>query len=299
MFESIKELNGNLHIYNVRDFDLKDIFECGQCFRWNPEEDGSYTGVAFGKAVNISYEPNDGSEDGTVIIKNSREADFENIWRKYFDLDRDYGEIKAVLSKDDEVMQEAVEFGGGIRILNQDEWETLISFILSQNRNIPLIKKSIEQVSRKFGKRIPGPDDREYYAFPEPEVLASIEEEDLAECKLGYRARYVVETSRAIAEDKAKLYEMTSAGYKEAFEFLKSLCGVGPKVANCVLLFSMEKYESFPIDVWVRRLMSILYGTDENNLREIKEYADKRFGELGGFAQQYLFYHAREKGLGK
>lgn len=299
MFEGVKELNGNLHIYNVRDFNLKDIFECGQCFRWNQKDDGSYTGVAFGKAVNISYLPEEGKDSGTVVIKNSSEADFENVWRKYFDLDRDYGAIKAILAENDDVMKEAIGFGSGIRILNQDEWETLISFILSQNRNIPLIKKSIEHISRKFGKRIQGPDDGEYFAFPEPEVLANIDEAELDECRLGYRARYVMETSRAIAENKEALYAMTKADYAEAFAFLKSLCGVGPKVANCVLLFSMEKYESFPIDVWVRRLMSVLYGTDENNLKEIQEYADRKFGELGGFAQQYLFYNAREKGLGK
>ena len=137
------------------------------------------------------------------------------------------------------------------------------------------------------------------YAFPEPKVLAGVSEEELAECRLGYRARYVAQTSKMIAQDEQGLYNMSGASYKEALEYLTSLCGVGPKVANCILLFSMEKYESFPIDVWVRRLMSVLYGADENNLKEIRECSERKFGRLGGFAQQYLFYYARENNIGK
>ncbi|MDO4481256.1 MAG: DNA glycosylase [Bacillota bacterium] len=299
MYEGISENNNTVTVYGVRDFELKDIFECGQCFRWNPDEDGSYSGVAFGRAVNVSYNRKGDSDAGTLIIRNSTAEDFENIWKKYFDLERDYGEIKKELSRDDEIMVKAVEYGGGIRILNQDEWETLISFILSQNRNIPLIKKSIEEISRRYGEPVFDYKGNVRYAFPEPEVLAGVSEEALAGCRLGYRARYVTETSKAIAGQKELLYSMTGASYKEALDYLTGLCGVGPKVANCILLFSMEKYESFPIDVWVRRLMSALYGTDENNLKEIREYSDKKFGHLGGFAQQYLFYYARENNIGK
>ena len=214
-------------------------------------------------------------------------------------MERDYGKIKEELSKNDEIMRTAISFGGGIRLLNQDEWEALISFILSQNRNIPLIKKSIEEICSRFGEPIKDADGKTCYSFPKPQVLAALTEADLAQCRLGYRARYVVETARAVAAQPEKLYKMTAASYDEAFKYLTSLCGVGPKVANCVLLFSMEKYGSFPIDVWVRRLMAELYGTDENNLKEIKECAEKKFGSLGGFAQQYLFYYARENGIGK
>ncbi len=299
MFKEIKEENNCVYVYGVSDFALKDIFECGQCFRWNRRDDGSYFGVAFGRAISVYYEAEPDKTEGMFIIKNCNEADFQKIWKKYFDLERDYGKIKSVLSENDEIMKTAVSFGAGIRLLNQDEWETLISFILSQNRNIPLIKKSIEEISRKFGKPIADADGNVCYAFPTPRALAALSEEDLADCRLGYRARYVLETAKVIASEPQLLYEMTKASYEEAFSYLKKLCGVGPKVANCILLFSMEKYSSFPIDVWVRRLMSVLYGTDENNLKEIKECAEERFGELGGFAQQYLFYYARESGLGK
>lgn len=299
MYKGIKEEKNSVLVYGLRDFELKDIFECGQCFRWNPEEDGSYSGVAFGRAVNILYEKEGDREEGTLIIRNSTAEDFENIWKKYFDIERDYGQIKEELSENDEIMAKAVEYGRGIRILNQDEWETLISFILSQNRNIPLIKKSIEEICRRYGEPVYDFNGNIRYAFPRPEVLADVSEEELSECRLGYRARYVTETSKVIAGETDRLYSMTKASYKEALDYLTGLCGVGPKVANCILLFSMEKYESFPIDVWVRRLMSALYGTDENNLKEIREYSDKKFGRLGGFAQQYLFYYARENNIGK
>ena len=299
MYKGIKEEKNSVLVYGLRDFELKDIFECGQCFRWNPEEDGSYSGVAFGRAVNILYEKEGDREEGTLIIRNSTAEDFENIWKKYFDLERDYGQIKEELSENDEIMAKAVEYGRGIRILNQDEWETQISFILSQNRNIPLIKKSIEEICRRYGEPVYDFNGNIRYAFPGPEVLADVSEEELSECRLGYRARYVTETSKVIAGETDRLYSMTKASYKEALDYLTGLCGVGPKVANCILLFSMEKYESFPIDVWVRRLMSALYGTDENNLKEIREYSDKKFGRLGGFAQQYLFYYARENNIGK
>ena len=299
MYKGIKEEKNSVLVYGVRDFELKDIFECGQCFRWNPEEDGSYSGVALGRAVNVLYEKEGDREEGTLIIRNSTAEDFENIWKKYFDLERDYGQIKEKLSENDEIMAKAVEYGRGIRILNQDEWETLISFILSQNRNIPLIKKSIEEICRRYGDPVYDFNGNIRYAFPRPEVLADVSEEELSECRLGYRARYVTETSKVIVGETDRLYSMTKASYKEALDYLTGLCGVGPKVANCILLFSMEKYESFPIDVWVRRLMSALYGTDENNLKEIREYSDKKFGRLGGFAQQYLFYYARENNIGK
>ena len=299
MYKGIKEEKNSVLVYGLRDFELKDIFECGQCFRWNPEEDGSYSGVAFGRAVNILYEKEGDREEGTLIIRNSTAEDFENIWKKYFDLERDYGQIKEELSENDEIMAKAVEYGRGIRILNQDEWETLISFILSQNRNIPLIKKSIEEICRRYGEPVYDFNGNIRYAFPRPEALAAVSEEELSECRLGYRARYVTETSKVISGETDRLYSMTKASYKEALDYLTGLCGVGPKVANCILLFSMEKYESFPIDVWVRRLMSALYGTDENNLKEIREYSDKKFGRLGGFAQQYLFYYARENNIGK
>lgn len=297
MYEYIEEERDGVRLYGVRDFGLSHVFDCGQCFRWNREEDGSYSGVAFGRSLNLSE--GSGKKEGTVLIRGADGEAFEKIWKKYFDLERDYGLIKDRLTANDPVMKEAAAFGAGIRILNQDEWETLISFIISQNRNIPLIKKSVEELSRLFGEPVEGWDGREAYAFPSVERLAELNEDDIGMCRLGYRTRYVIETAKAVAENPDLLYDMTGRSYEEAFDYLRSFCGVGPKVANCVLLFSMEKYASFPVDVWVRRLMSILYGSSESDAGSAQKIAADFFGDLGGFAQQYLFYYAREKGLGK
>jgi len=280
----------------IKDFNLTHIFDCGQCFRWNKEDDGSYTGVAFGKAVNMAFVPEyEGSCTGSLVIEGADEADFENIWKKYLDLERDYGKIKEELAKGDKVVAEAITSGEGIRLLNQDNWETLISFIISQNNNIPRIKKCIENLSMEFGVELPEYRGQKRFAFPTFERLAQVSEEDLAPIKLGYRARYIVETAKAVAKDQGKtLYSLSQIPTKEAYEYLTSLCGVGPKVANCILLFAMEKYASFPIDVWVRRVMSRLYGIEENNIKAMAKFAEDTFGEYGGFAQQYLFYHIRE-----
>lgn len=298
-------------IKEVKDFNLKHIFDCGQCFRWEEEADGSYTGTAFGKTVNMRLEREaDGaccagsggnhgggfeSCSGFLIIDGASEEDFENIWRVYLDLDRDYGEIKKTLAAGDLVVANAIKSGEGIRLLNQDNWETLISFIISQNNNIPRIKRCIENLSAAFGEPLPEYRGRKRYAFPTFERLSELEPEDLSEIRLGYRARYITETAKAVASDGGEmLYSLSEVPTKEAYEYLTSLCGVGPKVANCILLFSMEKYESFPIDVWVRRVMNRLYNIDENDVKSMSAFAGEKFGAYGGFAQQYLFYYMRE-----
>ena len=213
----------------------------------------------------------------------------EEFWRDYLDLGRDYGKIKEKLSEDDEIIGAAIEYGSGIRLLNQDRWETLISFIISQNNNIPRIKGCIEKLCAMFGKPIGTFRGKEYFSFPERERLAGISEEDLEPVRLGYRARYIVETAKAdIDLEKASELDTPSL-----YRYLLSLTGVGPKVANCILLFGFSRYDSFPVDVWVRRVMNRLYGFDEKDMKGMTRFAEEKFGSLGGFAQQYLFYYIR------
>ena len=273
----------------IRDFDLDHIFQCGQCFRWEKQADGTYAGVAKKRIVNVRYDAErPGATDaGRLTITPCSEEEFETVWRPYFDLDRDYGKIKETLSRDDDIMEKAVKYGYGIRLLKQDLWETIVSFIISQNNNIPRIKGCIERLCDNFGEPLtegaaggPVPHD-----IPEPEALASLTEEDLAPVRLGYRAKYLIETSRTVCEK----------GLPEDFDDLSSLCGVGPKVASCISLFGMQDYSSFPIDVWVMRVMHELYGLDEKNKKAMAEFARERFGDLGGFAQQYLFYYMRDR----
>ena len=189
-------------IENVRDFHPEHIFECGQCFRWNRQDDGSYTGTAMGRIVNIRLCP-EGDEGekacaGKVIIKNASPEDYEKIWRQYLDLDRDYGMIKQRLSAGDEVMENAVAAGRGIRILKQDLWETIVSFIISQNNNIPRIKGCIEKLSALAGERLEDYDGQAVYALPTVERLARLESDDLAPVRLGYRAPYLIKTARKL-----------------------------------------------------------------------------------------------------
>ena len=266
-------------VENIRDFNLKHIFDCGQCFRWNEEPDGSYTGIAMGKPVNMSF------RDGTLEIENCTEEEFYTIWKPYLDLDRDYGRIKRKLSRCDRNMKKAVMTGDGIRILHQDLWEIIISFIISQNNNIPRIRGCIENLAGLFGESAGIYRGREWFNLPGPEKLASLSVEDLAQIKPGYRGKYLIGTAKAVAEK----------GLPETEEELLKLPGVGPKVANCIALFGMGKMNSFPIDVWVQRVMNQIYGIDEKNKKEMKAYAEEHFGELGGIAQQYLFYYIREK----
>mgnify|MGYP001000210862 FL=1 len=279
--------------YKIKDFDPKHIFECGQAFRWRREDDDSYTAIHGGKIINVK------NDNENIIFSNTNEEDFQNIWYNYFDLQTDYGKIKAELSKD-KVLEEAIKFGEGIRILNQDPYETTISFIISANNQIPRIKKSIELISENYGEFIGEYKGKKYYSFPEPEVLANTDEKELEEkCKVGYRSKYIVNTSKMIYNKEVNLDELYSIKTKDAKEILMKLPGVGPKVSDCILLFSLNKNDAFPVDVWVKRVMEHFYLKEDTKLKDISKYADEKFGDLGGFAQQYLFYYAREQGIGR
>ena len=279
---------------NAKSFNLKDIFECGQCFRWNKQEDGSYTGIWKENVLNISQEGN------KIIFKGICEnGDIEKEIKEYFDLDRDYEEIKEKLAKIDENMKLSINYGKGIRILNQDLWETIISFIISANNNIPRIKGIIERLSKKYGKEIKW-NDESYYTFPTPQELKNVTVEDYRNIGLGFRDIRLYETTKMINEKAIDLEELKqNPNTQEVREKLLALSGVGPKVADCILLFStLKRFEVFPIDVWVRRVMNELYIKKEDETKvskkEIEKLAYEKFGNLAGMAQQYLFYWRRE-----
>ena len=295
------EQNNSYTIEGIKDFDPVHTFECGQCFRWEQQPDGSYTGAAMGRIVNMRFDagaadPNGGSgvaarrsseraagQSGRLTITPCTEEDFDDIWRPYLDLDRDYTAIKTRLSEGDDIMKKACEYGYGIRILKQDLWETIVSFIISQNNNIPRIKGCIERLCDNFGEPIGNETVR--HDIPRPEVMAALSVEDLAPVRLGYRAKYLIETAKTVCEE----------GLPGDFDELSALCGVGPKVASCIALFGMQDYASFPIDVWVMKVMHELYGLPEGNKKAMAKFAAEHFGELGGFAQQYLFYYMRDR----
>ena len=301
----IIEANNGIRIKDMKDFEPKHIFECGQAFRWYKENDGSYTTINRGKVLNIKREGKD------IVFTNTNEEDFHDIWYDYFDLGRDYGAIKEELSKDP-VLREAIEFGWGIRVLKQNPFEMIISFIISANNQIPRIKKSIELISKRCGEKISNPypygndanipDDnsREYYKFALPNTLARENPDDLEQsCKVGYRAKYIVNTSRMIHNGEIDIHSLYKYPTKEAKEILMKFPGVGPKVSDCILLFGFNRDDVFPVDVWIKRVMEHFYIDSDMKLNDINEYANDRFGGLAGYAQQYLFYYARELGIGK
>ncbi len=275
------------------DFDPQHVFDCGQCFRWLKEEDDSYTGVVQGKVVNVK------KENDLIIFDNTNKEDFDNIWFDYFDLGRDYSEIKNELKVMDEYLEKATEFGKGIRILQQDGWEMLISFIISANNRIPMIQRAINNLSQKYGKFIGEYRGKKYYAFPTPEELSQASVEDIRACQTGFRDKYIKSVVDYVNENNENVLFYRRLNTDECIKELMKFNGVGPKVADCIALFGMQKYDTFPVDVWVKRVMEEFYVEDNLSLSKIRQFALEKFGDSAGFAQQYLFYYARELGIGR
>ena len=278
---------------NISSFEPKHIFECGQCFRWDEESDGSYTGIVKNNVINVK------KVDNEVIFSSFGADNLEKLVIDYFDLNRNYEEIKTSLSKVDEYLENSIKYGSGIRILNQDLWETIISFIISANNNIPRIKGIINRLSYKYGNKIEW-KGKEYYTFPTVEELSKATVEDLRKAGLGFRDVRVFDTTKKILEKQVDLEEFhKEKDTKKVRETLLTLSGVGPKVADCILLFStLKRFDVFPIDVWVRRVMNDLYIKNEDeskvNKKEIEKLAKEKYGDLEGIAQQYLFYWKRD-----
>lgn len=280
--------NNIVTVDGVNDFTLSQILECGQCFHFDKLDEEVYKVVAFGRAVKMEQ------TDKVLRIYGSSMEDYEGIWKLYLDMDNDYGLIKQSVIKADGALKTAVDEKSGIRILNQDFFETLISFIVSQNKSIPQIKQCVKNISHRFGDEVIGYNGEAFYVFPDVQRLHDATEEELRECKVGFRAPYIKNATEAVysgAVTKEKLDELDIA---QARELLMTIKGVGEKVANCVLLFGLGRREAFPVDVWMKRIMEQMYfdGKDTKK-QDIEAFAVNKFGDLGGYAQQYLFDYAR------
>lgn len=281
-------------IKNQNSFELKDIFECGQCFRWNEQEDGSYTGVIKNGIINVK------KEDETITFTGICDKNIEEVVNEYFDLKRDYEKIKEQLGNVDEYLKTSIQYGKGIRILNQDLWETIISFIISANNNIPRIKGIIERISQKYGNEIEW-NGKKYYTFPTYEQLKDVTVQEYRNLGLGFRDIRLYETTQMILNKEVDLEKLkNNPNTQEVRNELLRLSGVGPKVADCILLFSdLKRFDVFPIDVWVRRVINDLYIKEDDETKvskvKIEKLAEEKFGDLKGLAQQYLFYWRREQ----
>ena len=281
----------SLEVSGVEGLDLSKTFDCGQCFRFEPVENSRHEcewgGIAHGRAVSFA------SEGDKLYIYNAKEGDFYSVWRHYLGLDTDYDAIERdILSRSDsESLAKAVEYGRGIRILAQEHWETLCSFIISQNNNIPRIKKLIRALSESMGDEI----DTDLmvshgacgYAFPSAKAVEAAGIERLAELKTGFRAKYIYDAARRVSSGELDLDAVAAADTPMAVDMLCEIKGVGPKVAACSLLFGFGRLESFPIDVWIKRALEKYFPGD---------FDASRLGPYAGVAQQYLFYYERYLG---
>ena len=287
------EKDNSIILEEIENFDAKAIFTCGQAFRWYEESDGSFTTVHLGRVLNVL------NEKDRVIFKGTNLKEFDEIWMDYFDLNTDYKEIRKVLSNN-EILPKAMEYGEGIRILNQNHFEMLISFIISANNMIPRIKKSIEVISMRYGKFICEDENRKYYSFPTVEELSRATVEDLRKfAKVGFRDKRIFDTVNMILNEKIDLDNFENLKTDILREELLKFSGVGNKVADCIMLFSYKRGEVFPVDVWIKRVMEELFIKKETPVKKISKEADRIFGKYAGYAQQYLFYYGREEKIGK
>ncbi len=288
-YKSIESFNEGIIIKGVDNFELDHIFECGQCFRWNKQSNGNYIGVVYGRVIEVE------KKDTDVKIYNVNEKEFNDLWCDYFDLKRDYTVIKEEFQKDP-LLKKAVNFGHGIRLLQQEPFELTISFIISSNNRIPMIKRAINNLSKKWGKAIEYKGEM-YYTFPTASNLEKASLEEIQSCGLGFRARYVKDSANRIYSGDVDLEFIKAQDDDICHEELKKLNGIGPKVSDCIMLFSMQKYSAFPVDVWVKRAMQFFYLAPDVSLPKIRAFARDKFEILAGFAQQYLFYYARENNI--
>ena len=260
-----------IFIKNTSNFDLNQTLDCGQCFRWSQNENGVWHGIAFGKYIEL-YQIDD-----SIVITGANQTDFDQIWHTYFDLDRDYGQIISEISIDPTV-KKAAEFCSGIRLLNQEPWEALCSFIISQNNNIPRIKGIVERLCENFGKKI-----ADGYTFPSAEVISKLSLDNLSVIRSGFRAKYILDAAQKVSSGEINLDELKTLDYDTARAKIMTIKGVGPKVADCVLLYGLGHKNAFPRDVWINRALEQMF--DGKIPDCVKDY--------GGIVQQYIFHYIR------
>lgn len=282
-----------------KEFSLSETLECGQFFRYYKIEDKKYNILAGNKLIEIE----DNEEYLECCIYTEDEAvEEKNVYmlNNLFDFNTNYEEIKEVLSQNDEVMQEAIKLCGGIHLMNQEPFETLLSFIISQNNNIPRIKSIIGRLSKSFGEEINyNKDGEEFFGFPSCEKLIDVSIDDFSEkCGTGFRSKYLADAIKSVNDGKIivnaeETKDMTTDSIRE---MLMTIYGVGRKVSDCCLLFAYKRKEVYPIDVWIKRITQELYfDAQEISNDELQKFALEKFGEYAGFAQQYLFHYARNK----
>lgn len=264
----------------IENFSLAQICDSGQCFRMVKREDNRYSVVAFGRYLEIE-------QDGKECVFHCDEKEFDELWKGYFDLETDYGYYIAQINPNDKYLNQAAQFGFGIRILRQELWEMIASFLISQQNNIVRIRRCINNICERYGEERIDPHGEKYYTFPAPEKLAFLPEDELKECNLGYRSKYVVRTARSIAEGSIDLEAVRDMPYKKAKKELLTLFGVGEKVTECICLFGLHHLQAFPVDTHIMQALEKHYK---------RGFPKRRYKGYEGVMQQYIFYWELKKG---
>lgn len=283
----------NLYIEEFDSFNLEEVLECGQCFHFTKLGGNDYELLAKGKYLHIAQ------TDNRLVLYNTTLEEYEKVWKNYFDMDTDYNAIKDSIVKIDDRLMLAISKKPGIRILKQDFFETLISFIISQNKQIPHIKQIVHTISKNYGREIVLLDGSKKYLFPTVEELNEVTEEELRACKVGFRAPYIKDAVTKVYNGEINEIEFGTMPQEEVRNKLMTIKGVGEKVANCVMLFGLSITDAFPVDVWMKRIMEYMYFKKDTKKEEIEKFAVEKFKNLSGYAQQYLFCYGREVGIGK
>ena len=270
------------------DINLHDTITCGQCFRFYEESDNSYTLILSDRVINVK-QVND-----SLFIESNNYDDLENIVKNYFDLNRNYDEINKKLLEIDNTIKDCIENSKGLKILNQEPFEMIISYIISQNNKVSRISNSINYISKKYGKKIIFKGS-EYYLFPTFDELKHIDLETLKESKVGFRDKYILSAIKRIEDGKLDIEKIKDMNTSDALNYLELVKGIGPKVASCILLFAYSRLDVFPIDTWVKKAIEYLYDDVPINQKKITEFAYQKYGEYCGLALQYMFHYMRNK----
>ena len=283
-------------VLKIECFNLLDTLECGQCFRWKRIDNGidrnnsEFIGVISDRVIRIRQ-----NNEYIFVFSNIKEK-LKDVICYYFDLYNNYQKIEKLISKIDNHIGNAVNKTTGIHILNQDNLETLLSYIISSNNNIPRIKKSINEISKRYGTHVDF-EGEDYYLFPNLDQLKNVTIEEFKDCGVGFRDKYLVKTIADLVENNICDEQTTKLSNSQLKKILMNFVGVGPKVADCVMLFSFGRQDVFPIDVWVKRVMEKLYFSKDTNIKEIEMYATRKFGSYAGIIQQHLFYNMRNDSI--
>ena len=282
------EDGGRVILTKYNSFDIGHTLESGQCFRFSKRGEGAYSIVARGKVLYIEQ------GGGQICFYPCDLDEFMRVWFDYFDLGRDYEQIKVSLSANDPIMAKAVTFAPGIRLMNQDVWECLVSFIISANNRIPMIQQVVRNISGRFGEAIGS--ERTFTTWAQ---MAEATVEDFAACKAGFRAKYILDAVRKVHGGYIDLADFSDKSTQDVKRELMTISGVGSKVADCVLLMSCGRREIFPIDVWIRRVVQELYFCGQDiSLANLQDFAKEKWGDNAGFANQFLFHYARLHKIG-